>query len=109
RTSGGTSSTPTTSSLTDQDGTQRREGRPWRGSPLPGLGSRIPEQLDAAPEGVAALHLARGHPLLEPADALLGAAVGEGLGDHRPAGLPLQGVVADGGGGAQALLDVAGV
>src|SRR6266849_6558795 len=60
-----------------------------------------------APEGVAARHRTALEPGVEPAHALLGGAVGEGVGHDVALRLPLQAIVADGGRGLERGLDVA--
>ena len=48
---------------------------------------------------VTGVEVARIESLLQPTNTLLAGAVSEGLRHHRAAGLALQGVIADGGGG----------
>ena len=58
-------------------------------------------------EGVAAFHRAALQPQTEPANALLGAAVGECIGNDITARAPLNCIVANRGGRAQCFLDIA--
>src|SRR5215217_5787235 len=57
-------------------------------------------------ERVAALGITSLVAATEPAHALLGAAMGKGVGDHATLGAALDGVVADGAGGAEAALQI---
>src|SRR5687768_1525431 len=60
-------------------------------------------------EGVALVHVAGLEALAEPGGPLAAGAVRERVGDDVPAGGLLDGVVAHGGGGPEALLEVAGL
>src|SRR5574340_187540 len=60
-------------------------------------------------EGIAVLRPARRHAALEPAHALLGGAVREGLGDDAPLRLLLEAVVSDRARRGERLVDVARV
>src|SRR5690606_27977106 len=59
-------------------------------------------------EGVAGVGFAGFESFGEPSGALFGGSVGEGFGDGVALGLALEAVVADGGGGAEGFVDVAG-
>src|SRR3546814_4000688 len=63
--------------------------------------------MDRRVEGVAGAQVARLQALPEPVLPLSGGSVGEGIGRHPALRLLLQGVVADGAGRAQGLVDVA--
>src|SRR5512137_683779 len=73
-----------------------------------GGGTRSWEGLEyVGPEGIARPRIAGLHAALQPAHALLGTAVRERVGHDDALGLPLQAVVTNRRGGAQAFLDVA--
>ena len=61
----------------------------------------------AGAEGIAAAGVAGLEAAVEPANALIGGAVAEGIGAHAAGRVALEGVVTDRGGGGQGLLDVA--
>src|SRR5947209_7643950 len=79
------------------DGTTKRS---------PTLCRRLHRRASSRRERIAPPHVARVEAGAEPAGALLGGAVGPGLGVHLAGGLLLNPVVAHGGGGAQAVVEV---
>src|SRR5436190_11830179 len=95
--------------------TRAQEGRGIAGSGAAQGGSLAPRRASPGAsaclepvrrEGVAGVDAARLEALAEPADARLGRPVREGLGPHAGARVARELVVADRGGGVEALLDV---